>query len=117
MQPVVLTAEARDAISRARELRSGDLTLVIGNGCCDSTAPFLFEAHLAGPDEVRVAELDGLPVLLDRPLVELFAGREIVIDAAPDPGGDSFSCETELGVRLTLSRMPALGATPDAQAS
>lgn len=107
MLSVVPTEEARAAIRGARERRPGQLALVIGNGCCDSTAPFLFEAYVAGPGEVRVGELEGVPVLLDRGLLDLFAGREVVIDAAPDPGGDSFSCETELGVRLTLQRLPA----------
>ena len=33
--------------------RPGALSLVIGNGCCDSTAPFLFEAYMAGPGEAE----------------------------------------------------------------
>ena len=37
-----------------RAERSGELSLVIGNGCCDSTAPFLFEDYLAGPNEERI---------------------------------------------------------------
>ena len=37
--------------------------------------------------------------------MDLFDGHEVVIDAAPDPGGDSFSCETELGLRFTMERV------------
>jgi uncharacterized protein len=103
---VVLTAAAEDALGRIRAQRPDELTLVIGNGCCDSTAPFLFGGYVAGPGEARVAEVGGVPVLLDRSLVELFAGREVVIDARPDPGEDSFSCETELGLRFTMQRLP-----------
>ncbi len=117
MPTVVLTDAARRTLGEVRAERPGALTLVIGNGCCDATAPFLFETHLAGPDEVRVAEVDGVPVLLDRPLLDLFAGREVVIDVAPDPGGDSFSCESELGMRFSLVRMPAAGGGRAAQAS
>jgi hypothetical protein len=47
-----------------------------------------------------------VPVYLDTALAELFDGHEVVIDAGPDPGGDSFSCETELGVRFSMERMP-----------
>jgi uncharacterized protein (DUF779 family) len=98
---VVLTDSARELLARIRAQRSGSLSLVIGNGCCDSTAPFLFEAYVAGPNEARV--------LLDRALLGLFEGREIVIDAADaagGPGEDSFSCESELGMRFSLDRLP-----------
>ena len=44
--------------------------------------------------------------MLESALVELFDGYEVVIDAAPDAGGDSFSCETELGVRFSMARIP-----------
>jgi hypothetical protein len=45
-------------------------------------------------------------VFLERALLDLFDGREVVIDAGSDPGGDSFSCETELGVRFSMERLP-----------
>ncbi len=117
MPTVAPTDAARRTLGEVRALRSGALTLVIGNGCCDATAAFLFEAHLAGPDEVRVGVLDGVPVLLDRPLLALFADREVVLDVVADPGGDSFSCESELGMRFTLARMPAVGGAPASHAS
>lgn len=103
---VVLTPAASAALERTRGERGQDLTFVIGNGCCDSTAPFLFAAYVGGPGEQRVGEVDGVPVLLDATLVDLFDGYEVVIDAAPDPGGDSFSCETELGLRFSMERVP-----------
>ena len=106
---MVLTAAAEDALRRTRAARGDDLTFVIGNGCCDSTAPFLFAGYVPGPAERRVGEVAGVPVLLEAPLVELFSGYEVVIDAAADPGGDSFSCETELGVRFSMERVPAPG--------
>ena len=107
---VVLTDSARELLARIRAQRRGPLSLVIGNGCCDSTAPFLFEAYVAGPNEARVGEVVGdVEVLLDRALLGLFEGREIVIDAADaagGPGEDSFSCESELGMRFSLDRLP-----------
>ena len=74
---IVLTDAARALLARIRGERPGALSLVIGNGCCDSTAPFLFD------------------------------GREVVVDAAPDDamGEDSFSCEAELGMRFSRARM------------
>jgi uncharacterized protein (DUF779 family) len=104
---VVLTPSASDALARTRAARGDDLTFVIGNGCCDSTAPFLFAAYFAGPAERHVGEVEGVPVLLEAALADLFEGYEVVIDAGPDPGGDSFSCETELGLRFSMERVPA----------
>jgi uncharacterized protein (DUF779 family) len=103
---VVLTPAASHALERTRSARGPDLAFVIGNGCCDSTAPFLFVSYVAGPGETHVGEVEGVPVYLDAALAHLFDGHEVVIDAGPDPGGDSFSCETELGVRFSMERMP-----------
>ena len=103
---VVLTPAASDVLGRVRHSLGDDLTFVIGNGCCDSTAPFLFSRYMTGPAEARVADVEGVPVFLESALLDLFDGREVVIDAAEDPGGDSFSCETELGVRFSMERLP-----------
>jgi uncharacterized protein (DUF779 family) len=102
---VVLTPAAEDVLERVQADLGDDLSLVIGNGCCDSTAPFLFARYAAGPSETPVAEVAGVPVLLDSALDDLFAGREVVIDARERPD-DSFSAETELGFRLTMDRLP-----------
>ncbi len=106
---VVMTDAAKEAVERVRSELGDDLTLLIGNGCCDSTAPYLFSRHVSGPAEVPVGESAGVPVLLDAPLRDLFEGREVVIDVREDPGGDSFSAETELGLRFTMERMPLPG--------
>ena len=103
---VVLTDAAADAIEQVRGKLGDDLTLLIGNGCCDSTAPFLFSRYAPGPAETHVTDVDGVPVHLDASLTTLFDGREVVIDVRQDPGGDSFSAETELGLRFTMERLP-----------
>ena len=103
---VVLTDAAAGAVERVRRELGDDLTLLIGNGCCDSTAPFLFSRYAPGPAETSLGQIAGLPVYLDAALVDLFAGREVVIDVRDDPGGDSFSAETELGLRFTMERLP-----------
>jgi uncharacterized protein (DUF779 family) len=111
MVQVVLSDDARELLERIRVQRPGRLTMVIGNGCCDSTAPFVFEDYFSGAGETPVAELDGdVTVVLDRALIDLFEGREVVIDAVRVACADSFSCESELGMRFTLARMPAVDA-------
>ena len=105
---MVLTGAAADVVGQVRAARRGELALVIGNGCCDSTAPFLFEDYLRGPNEREVAVVEGLRVLVDETVARSFEGREVVVDVAPDPQPDSFSCEAELGYRFTLDRLPAV---------
>lgn len=106
---VVLTAAAADVIGQVRAARGNDLSLVIGNGCCDSTAPFLFAGYLAGPNEREVATLEGVRVFVEDGIARSFEGREVVVDAsAGDVQPDSFSCEAELGFRFSLDRLPAV---------
>src|SRR5205823_1418217 len=51
---VVLTKAAEEVLRRVRTELGDDLSLVIGNGCCDSTAPFLFARYAPGPAEARI---------------------------------------------------------------
>jgi uncharacterized protein (DUF779 family) len=104
---VVLTPAAVDVIRRVKEEQPGrELSLVIGNGCCDSTAPFLFADYMAGPTERLVCEAEGVRVFVDDLVTASFEGREVVVDAKEDPQPDSFSCESELGFRFSLDRLP-----------
>jgi uncharacterized protein (DUF779 family) len=103
---IVLTDAARDILDRVKAERRVQLALVIGNGCCDSTAPFLFANYMAGPNERLVGRVAEVSVFLDESLARSFAGTEVVVDAREDPQPDSFSCEAELGYRFCLERMP-----------
>lgn len=104
---VVLTDAALGVLREVKQARGGQLSLVIGNGCCDSTAPFMFSDYMAGPAERLVCEIEGVDVFVDDLVARTFDGTEVVIDAAPDPQPDSFSCEAELGYRFKMDRLPA----------
>ena len=103
-----MTPRAASVVQRVKAERQAPLTLVIGNGCCDSTAPFLFADYMPGPTEHLVCEAEGVSVFLDESVASSFEGREVVIDASEDPQPDSFSCESELGFRFVLDRLPAV---------
>lgn len=104
---VVLTDAARELLERVRSERGKGLSMVIGNGCCDATAPYLFMDYLPGPNEHEIGSVEGVPVFLDESVTGAFATTEIVVDARDDPQPDSFSCESELGGRFVLDRLPA----------
>jgi uncharacterized protein (DUF779 family) len=105
---VAMTPQAASLVREVRAQRGDALALVIGNGCCDATAPFLFADYMPGPAERLVCEAEGVPVYVDEAIASSFEGREVVIDASDDPQPDSFSCESELGFRFVLSRLPAI---------
>jgi uncharacterized protein (DUF779 family) len=104
---VVLTDAARVVLERVRSENDGKLVMVIGNGCCDSTAPYLFFDYLPGPNERLVGEIEEVPVFLDESLSGSFSGTEVVVDARANPQPDSFSRESEIGYRFVLDRLPA----------
>lgn len=86
-----------------RGLRSGKLVITLGTGCCESTAPFLYEDFDPGPDSKKVGEVEGVEVFAPSWLVELYADDEIEIDADTDVITESFSIETEIDARLKLN--------------
>ena len=54
------TPAAARIVERARRDRRGTLVFTIGTGCCESTAPFLYEDFWPGPDHEPVGEVDGV---------------------------------------------------------
>jgi uncharacterized protein len=86
----------------ASEGRDG-LVMVLGTGCCDSTAPFLYDRYDPGPEAVRVGEVAGVPVFAHRWLAELYADSDgLEVDVDEGIPNDSFSLESEHDCRFTL---------------
>ena len=96
------TDAAARIVERSRRDRSGELVFTIGTGCCESTAPFLYEDFWPGPDSERVGEVAGVPVFAPEYLRALYpAGDGVVIDV-DDAMAESMSIETEYGCRFVL---------------
>jgi len=97
------TDAAARVIERTREGRSGKLTITIGTGCCESTAPFLYEDFWPGPDQEEVGEVAGVPVYAPEYLRENYPGDEgVTIDVIEGVLAESLSIETEHSCRLIL---------------
>jgi uncharacterized protein (DUF779 family) len=96
------TDAAARIVDRAKRDRRGALLFTIGTGCCESTAPFLYEDFWPGPDSEQVGEVDGVPVYAPEYLRALYpAGEGVVIDVVDDLA-ESMSIETEYGCRFVL---------------
>ncbi len=96
------TQAARDIIDRSKGVRSGTLTITIGTGCCESTAPFLYEDFWPGPDQAPIGEVQGVTVYAPEYLRDLYPGDETVILDLVNEMVESLSIETEFGCRLAL---------------
>jgi uncharacterized protein (DUF779 family) len=96
------TEAAARIVERARHDRRGELVFTIGTGCCESTAPFLYEDFWPGPDQEKVGEVGGVSVFAPDYLRALYpAGDGVVIDAE-EVVAESMSIETEYGWRFYL---------------
>ena len=101
------TAAAERIVERAKRDRRGALVFTIGTGCCESTAPFLYEDFWPGPDSEAVGDVAGVPVYAPEYLRALYPGDDgVTIDADDGSMAESMSIETEYGCRFIL-RDPA----------
>ncbi len=97
------TAAAARIVERAMRDRRGALVFTIGTGCCESTAPFLYEDFWPGPDSERVGEIAGVPVFAPEYLRALYPGDEgVTVDVEEGSMAESMSIETEYGCRFIL---------------
>jgi uncharacterized protein (DUF779 family) len=103
---VTATDAAIAVVRRARSARTGVLTITLGTGCCESTAPFLYEDFLPGPDQEPVGEVDGVVVFAPEMLRSMYPDTDgVVVDVSEEPA-ESMSIETEWGCRLVLRGLP-----------
>jgi uncharacterized protein len=92
-------ATVRTVASSGRE----DLVMVLGTGCCDSTAPFLYDRYYPGPDVVEVGRIADVPVYAQRWLADMYGrGDGLEVDVDDGVVNDSFSLESEYDCRFTL---------------
>jgi len=101
------TEAAARIVERAKRDRHGALVFTIGTGCCESTAPFLYEDFWPGPDSESVGEVAGVPVFAPEYLRALYPGADgVTVDVEEGSMAESMSIETEYGCRFIL-RDPA----------
>ncbi len=96
------TSRAESVVERAKHDRKGALVFTIGTGCCESTAPFLYEDFWPGPDSERVGAVGGVPVYAPEYLRALYPANDGVVIDVVDDLMESMSIETEYGVRFIL---------------
>jgi uncharacterized protein (DUF779 family) len=106
---VLATPQAEAVVRKVAETGRDQLVMVLGTGCCDSTAPFLFDRYYPGPDVVEVGRIAGVPVFAHRWLAGMYGQGELEIDVDESLLNDSFSLESEFDCRFTLRIAAAAG--------
>ncbi|MDZ4827012.1 MAG: DUF779 domain-containing protein [Actinomycetota bacterium] len=97
------TEAAAQVVERAKRDRRGALVFTIGTGCCESTAPFLYEDFWPGPDHEEVGVVADVPVFAPAYLRALYPANDgVTIDVEEGLMAESMSIETEYGCRFVL---------------
>ena len=102
MTTVHITPRAASVVLRIRSERRGRLTFTIEGGCCEGTAPHLFEDAVLTPGAEKVGEVEGVAVYLQPAMIPMYAGADVTIDVIDEPLSDAMSLETGYGLRFVL---------------
>ena len=69
---VTASRRAEDVVRRVEAGGRSGLVMVLGTGCCDSTAPFLYDRYYPGADVVEIGRVAGVPVFARAWLAALY---------------------------------------------
>lgn len=106
-EPRVLATDA--AIDLIREIRRDhpDILFHQSGGCCDGSSPMCYPAddYIVGDNDVKLGEIDGVPVYISSSQCEVWKHTQLIIDVVPGRGG-MFSLDNGREKRfLTRSRL------------
>jgi uncharacterized protein (DUF779 family) len=97
-----ISDRAREVLANLRAERSERLTFMIDGGCCEGTAPHLYEDAIITSAAERAGEVDGVPVYLQSAMIEPYRDASVTIDVVDEPLSEAMSIETALGLRFVL---------------
>ncbi len=93
-------------VRRERADRAGTFTITIDGGCCEGTAPHLYENYVVPAGAIEIGRVDDVPVFIPGNLGEQYATASVTIDVVDDPLSDAMSLESDLGKRLVFRPGP-----------
>jgi uncharacterized protein (DUF779 family) len=98
---------ALELLERLR-VEHGDLIVHLSGGCCDGSSPMCLRAAdlPAGPGDVRLGVLAGVPVVIDDDQYRRWRRPVFHLDVAPGEAG-GFSLEALERMHFTASTQPA----------
>lgn len=99
---VEITSEAVKILNQIKE-KFGELIFHQSGGCCDGTAPMLFEEGEMYLDDsdILIGQLEGVNYYMNEDQFEYWKNTYLTIDVT-EGRGSSFSLEIPLGVRFVI---------------
>ena len=89
-------------LRRVRAERSGVLTITIDGGCCEGTAPHLYEDYVVPYGSLAIGDAEGITIFVPPSFTGQYENAAITLDLIDQPLSDVLSIETEHGVRLVM---------------
>lgn len=102
MQRLDITEQAKTIVRQLKE-KHGDLIFHQSGGCCDGSAPMIFEKDDMYLDEsdIHLGDIDGVPFYMNQDQFQYWKHTHLTIDITEGRGA-SFSLEIPLGIRFII---------------
>ena len=102
MERVTITKEAAEIVKQL-QLKHGDLIFHQSGGCCDGSAPMIFEKGDMYLDEsdILLGKIEGVPFYMNQDQFEYWKHTHLTVDITKGRGA-SFSLEIPLGLRFLI---------------
>ena len=112
MAQVTITPDATRRLAEVEDRRGGEVAFKIDNGCCGGTTLLLMDASFLGGGDVRVGEVAGVGVYVERPFVDVYASDSYHIYAREGGRDSGFSVEIPYGFKFLMERGVGEPASP-----
>ncbi|MCP4053046.1 MULTISPECIES: DUF779 domain-containing protein [unclassified Mesoflavibacter] len=102
MQRLDITEQAKTIVRQLKE-KHGDLIFHQSGGCCDGSAPMIFEKDDMYLDEsdIHLGDIEGVPFYMNQDQFQYWKHTHLTIDITEGRGA-SFSLEIPLGIRFII---------------
>ena len=102
MQRIDITEQAKKIVNQLKE-KHGDLIFHQSGGCCDGSAPMIFEKDDMYLDEsdIHLGDIEGVPFYMNQDQFQYWKHTHLTIDITEGRGA-SFSLEIPLGIRFII---------------
>ena len=97
-----ISERAAEIIRKVQGQCRGDLTITIDGGCCEGTAPHLYDNYLVPHGSHQIGRAEGVSVYVPPGFKDQYEVATVTIDLIEEPLSDAMSLETAYGVRLVL---------------
>ncbi|HHB51523.1 MAG TPA: DUF779 domain-containing protein [Saprospiraceae bacterium] len=103
LQRVAITDKAIEILNQLKAKHGEDLIFHQSGGCCDGSAPMIFEKEdmYLDDSDILLGELEGINYYMNVDQYEYWKHTHLTIDVT-EGRGSSFSLEIPLGVRFII---------------